>query len=274
MSQDPGDREATDRRFAGHDPKGGADTAGTPWQGRTLSGTGFDDDSGAPDTAVRAAVAASANVPEHESAVVAAIATARLLVPIVAVASDTTTNLDTGLVTDAASDMAAVTLTAPDGTTALPVFTGVDTLTAWDPRARPVPVTAARAAAAAVNEQCSALVLDPAPPGVDGAAAQYPSYTLRSSMMWALAEGRAWVPAHLDDVVRSAVRDGVAAEPAIEAHRLEPGPGGELALILAVPKTATPAAVEEAVARIGQRLGSDPDVRVRLDGVRIDLRPV
>ena len=47
--------------------------------------------------------------------------------------------------------MAAMTLLAADGHRALPVFTSIAALAAWDPAARPVPVTAARAAQAAVT---------------------------------------------------------------------------------------------------------------------------
>src|SRR5690606_37868155 len=61
-------------RFDGHDPRGGHDTAGVPWAGRTLSGTGFDDDTGEADPALAAALAE----PDDEEALVAAVAAARL----------------------------------------------------------------------------------------------------------------------------------------------------------------------------------------------------
>ena len=57
--------------------------------------------------------------------------------------------------------MALVTLKAPDGRTAMPVFTSAASLKAWHPEARPVAVYAARAALSAVAEGAELLVLDP-----------------------------------------------------------------------------------------------------------------
>ena len=41
-------------RFTGHEPAAGHDTGGVPWAGRTLTGTGFDDDTGAADARLAA----------------------------------------------------------------------------------------------------------------------------------------------------------------------------------------------------------------------------
>ena len=56
------------------------------------------------------------------------------------------------------------TLVAPDGMRALPVFSGIEAVAAWDPEARPVPVTPARAGQAAVSEGCEVIVVDVAGP--------------------------------------------------------------------------------------------------------------
>lgn len=297
--------DPTQRRFAGHDPAAGADTGGTPWAGRTLTGTGFDDDTGSADIRLRAAIraigAGSAPAPEVEEDLVLALRAARLLVPIVAVAAETSTDPRTGLVTDAASDMAAVTLTAADGTRALPVFSGTDALAAWDPEARPVPVTAERAATAAVQENCDVLVIDPPgpqPPDSDGdgvsagesdgarsgetrrrdpaGGPRSAGYTVRSSMIWAIAQSRDWHPAHRDLVVGEAVQQALTQARAageVRGHRLEAGTAGELVIVIGVAPGAASARIEQAVAELGRRLATDPEVRLRLDGVAIDLRP-
>lgn len=66
------------------------------------------------------------------------------------------------------AEMAAVLLQRelPDGSTdrALPVFTGVDSLQAWQADARPIPATLDRAAEAAVNADASTLIVDVAGP--------------------------------------------------------------------------------------------------------------
>ena len=124
------------------------------------------------------------------------------------------------------TDMAAVTLVAPDGQRALPVFTSIESLSA-DPRARPVPVTAARAAQAAVSERCDVVVVDVAGPR---------TAVLRPSMVWALAQQRAWLPAHEDPSVARAVEVAVAPEAAVRGHALAAGrPSGQgiLGIVLA-----------------------------------------
>ncbi|WP_153395279.1 SseB family protein [Ornithinicoccus halotolerans] len=248
-------------RFAGHDPRQGADTAGTPWRGRTLQSTGFDDDTGQADPALLAAL----DHPEAETALVAAVARARLLVPVVAVAGEQVAT-EAGPPADAGGDMAAVTLSAPDGTRALPVFSSLAALRAWDPQARPVPVPAWRAAQAALQEECTVLLLDL--PAAQGS----PSATLRESMVRALAEDRPWRPAHQDDHVQRAVADAVASEPAVAGHALDAGPGGALRITLALVPGLQRAARQQVVQRVGERLAADVEARARLDAVTVALR--
>ena len=114
----------------GHDP---ADSAGTPWQARELSPSGFEADDG---TASPALLAALASAPD-DTALMEAVRAARLLVPVVAAPTEVDTTGEHPVETSV--DMAAVTLVAPDGRRALPVFSGLDSLRAWDPDARPVP---------------------------------------------------------------------------------------------------------------------------------------
>ena len=149
-----------------------ADSAGTPWRARELTPSGFETDTGAADPALLAVLAESGD----DTALMAAVSGSRLLVPVVAEPAEVDRTGD--LAVDHGVDMAVVTLVAPDGRRALPVFSGAEALAAWDPQARPVPVTPARAAQAAVSEGCDVLVVDVAGPA---------SRVLRSSMLWALA---------------------------------------------------------------------------------------
>src|SRR5699024_10105327 len=164
---DSDEAERIRRRFRGHDPAAGTDTGGTPWAGRQFTGTGFDTDTGAADPRLLALLTARGNEPASRAEAAAAdpevafeddirlvelVAAARLIVPVVAVAGETAEA--NGLTSDASSDMAAVTLVAPGGEhKALPAFTSLQTLADWDPSARPVPVTAQRAAQAAVRSE-------------------------------------------------------------------------------------------------------------------------
>ena len=142
----------------------------SPGQGRELlSGVGFPDDTGEPDPALSAALTAYAADPGREPEVLAALAEARLLVPVVAVLGEAETGAD-GLVRDKSADMAAVLMQGADGRLALLAFTGLEALHRWDPEARPVPVPAQVAAQAALQDGAAALVLDVAGPVTSAAS--------------------------------------------------------------------------------------------------------
>lgn len=239
-------------RFEGHDPGQGSDTAGVLWAGRTLTGTGFDHDTGEADEVLLAALDDRGD----EEALVAAVAAARLIVPVLAVAGESA-DVD-GRTADATSDMAAVTLTAPDGQRALPAFTSGAALRGWDAAARPVPVTAQRAALAAVQERCEVIVLDPG--SIDPCA-------LRPSIVWALAMARPWVPAHRDPQVQDAVRDAVDAEPAATVYTVAAGPQGGLDLTLTLRPGLDQPELQALLTRIGERLAADGEVRARIDAM-------
>ncbi|CAG7573448.1 type III secretion system (T3SS) SseB-like protein [Barrientosiimonas humi] len=229
------------------------DSGGQGWHGRSLSGTGFDGDSGETDPRLLAALRSG-----DEQAAMRAIAAARLLVPIVAAPGE---GDDTG------TDMAAVTLRAPDGQQALPVFTGVAALAAWDAAARPTPVTAARAAQAAVSERCDVMVVD--------VADEHP-FVLRPSMVWALAQDRPWLPAYTDPVVQQAVSlaarddDDVRAAVCESGDDLEPG---LLRIVLSVPPGRSAEQLQQLATRIGERLATDGEVRARIDGITFSIQP-
>lgn len=255
-------REVIERRFAGHDPQAGHDTGGTAWAGRQLTGTGFDGDTGEADSDLLEALRERSAEPTAEAdlRLMGLVTGARLLVPVVAVAVDTT-EVD-GLVSDAASDMAAVTLVAPDGQRALPAFTSLAALAEWDAAARPVPVTAQRAAQAAVQEGCHVIVLDPGLPTAG---------TLRGSMVWSLAMGQRWLPAHQDPQVRDAVEAAAVTEPDVVSVRLEGGPHGVLTIRMGLRPGLDSGQVREIVQRIGEEIATDGEVRARIDAISFAL---
>lgn len=243
-------------RFTGHDPAEGHDTGGVPWRGRTLTGTGFDHDTGEADAVLADLLAQDGADPRE---VVAALAAARLIVPIVAVPSEIDDS--SGIPVDAVSDMASVTLVAPDGQQALPAFTSTAALASWNPDARPVPVTAQRAALAAVQEGCEFIPLDlPAPPGA-------PVFTLTPSMVWALAMDRPWVPAHEDEHVAAAVATALQDEELVAAHALAPGPDGALLVELALPPGLAGEDLQALVTRVGERIAADGETRARIEAL-------
>jgi hypothetical protein len=224
-----------------------------------ITGTGFDDDAGAADPALVEALAD----PTDERALVAAVARSRLLVPVVAEPTEVDESGD--LAVEKQTDMAAVTLIAPDGVRALPVFSSLGSLLSWDPAARPVPVTAARAAQAAVSERCDVVVVDVAGPA---------AVALRPSMVWALAQQRDWLPAHEDEVVARAVAVAVRGHDEVVAHELGAGePGqGVLRVVLQLRPGLTADQIQAVATAVGEQLATDGEIRARIDGLAFAIR--
>ena len=130
---------------------------------RTIPDPGFADDAGAGDPVLARLLAAHHDGAASSGSVLAALQDARLLVPVVAVLGEVEVDAQ-GLAHDKSSDMAAVLVRAVDGSTGLLAFTSLETMARWDPQARPVPVTAATAATAAVQDGAEALLVDLAGP--------------------------------------------------------------------------------------------------------------
>lgn len=132
-------------------------------QNRSLGGFSgdFADDDGSPSPEVRQALAAA--VASSETTVylhaVVELCLSRLLVPLLA-SGDETMQHDPRR----HAEMAAVLLEQADGRRAMLTFTGVDALSAWNPRARPVPATLDVVADMATQSSAGTLVVDLAGP--------------------------------------------------------------------------------------------------------------
>lgn len=260
---------------------GSTDSAGRSWEGRDLSGQGnplhnFDQDDGTADAAYTAASSALIDGSGGEADVVRALATARVFVPIVAQLAEEEAGAH-GLSADKQADMALVTVQAPDGRRALPVFTSIAALEAWHSEARPVAVYAARAALSAVAEKAELLVVDP------GAEL---TFVVRRPAMWALAKQQEWVPSYEDEWLTGIVSQAVAVETDISGVGLAPGggigaktasgkivagggAGPELRLVLKVREGLGRTELQALAARLQRRLGGDADFMERVDSLEI-----
>jgi len=182
-------------------------------------GLGDPTDRGDADPQVAAALAAFGAGQGSEHATLAALAGARLLVPVVAVLTEAAP-VDRppagGLRREKASEMALPTLLGSDGRRAVLAFTCLPSLTGWRPDARPVPVTAGQVWQAGVQE-ASAVVIDiagPVPFAVDGAR------------LAALAGGHPAPLPHNDPDLQALAGAALAGEPLIAGFALMPGSGG------------------------------------------------
>jgi hypothetical protein len=263
---------------------GAVDSAGRPWAGRDLSGDApkihnFEDDDGTADAGYLAAVAALLAGTGSEAGVVASLATARVFVPVVAQLAEEAEGVD-GLHADKQADMALVTLTAPDGRTAMPVFTSAAALEAWHPQARPVAVYAARAALSAVSEGAQLLVLDP---GSDV------TFVVRRPAMWSLAQQRDWTPSYLDGELESALTSLAGTYPVIRRLEIQPGsgmasrtaagsimagggPGPELRVVLYLEDGLDAAGVQDLVTGLNGRWAQNELFAERVDSIEVSLQ--
>lgn len=142
-----------------------------PHHQRNLADTPFPGDDGQPDPQIRRRLAAVGGTdPNSYLQAIAALCTVRLLVPVVATATVEGRTVG-GLPSDKEAEMAVVLLQTADGRKAMVAFTGLDTLSAWNSDARPVPVTLDLAAGSAKQEGAEALLIDvggPHPLAIDG----------------------------------------------------------------------------------------------------------
>lgn len=190
--------------------------------GRSIPNPGFVGDSGAADPELVNALAAYAADPGRAPAVLWALSRARVLVPVVAVATEQEEPAD-GLRREKSTDMALVTVQRPDGERALPVFSSIATLAAWRADARPVPVESARAALSAAAEGARALLVDPAGPV---------RFVVSGPALRALAEGTLALPLYADPEVEREVRRGLASVPGVRSVRLQPAPDADLRVVV------------------------------------------
>jgi hypothetical protein len=168
--------------------------------GRTVPDPGFAGDDGSAPADLAAALAAYAADPGRTLQVFWALQRARLLVPVVAVLGEVEVDA-AGLAHDKTSDMpvssevemATALLTGRDGRQALLAFTGLDTLAAWRPDARPVPVAAPLAARSALQEGAAALVVDVAGPTTYAVEGPLLEGLARGWTLTAGADGPVWV---------------------------------------------------------------------------------
>ncbi len=278
-----------------------ADTAGVPWEGRDLSGPGvdgsanplhvFDEDDGtspAEWTRVMAALTTGAAGEAEVTDVLARIRVFAAVVPTLAVDEDDVHDHadhsghehDVAAHGDKAADVALVTMRAPDGRQALPVFTSVPALTAWNPIARPVAVWMPRACLSAVDEGCELVVVD--------AGAEH-TYAVRRPAVWALAQQKPWTPSYRDQEIADEIAQvadlvphllnlglapgsGVATHTGSGAVMSGGGAGPELQIVAMPARDADAAGVRLMAATLKTLLADLPLLAERADSVEITVR--
>ena len=196
------------------------DTAGQEWEGRNLGeGTShthqFPADTGETDSGVQSAFEKFKAGEAHEEEVVDALRKVRVFAPVVAEVSHSVIT-DEGLIADKEADMALVSIQAPDGRKALPLFTAVDDLTSWHSKARPVAAHMRKTALSAVEDDNQLLVINPG---------SNLTFVVRRPALWAIAKDIPWVPSYKNPWVLEELRGLVAHISAVRDVRIAAGQG-------------------------------------------------
>ncbi|HEY9411728.1 MAG TPA: SseB family protein [Jiangellaceae bacterium] len=192
-------------------------------QGKHLPTNAFEGDDGGADPGVVAALNAHERGDGGVADVLSALASSRLLVPVVAVLdeledeptapadapAETAPPAADGLRAEKSSHMATVSTMGRDGRRGMLAFTSVESLRRWDAAARPVPVATRSAAEAALADGAEALVIDLAGPvvfAVDAPELRSLASGWRAHGAWAGA-GRAAPAEVVDDHVNRRRRE-------------------------------------------------------------------
>lgn len=244
-----------------------ADSAGIPFEGREFHANPAAGDDGAADPRLVEAVHRFRAREVGMSQVVDALGAARLLVPLVTDRGDEGVGAH-GQLVDKTQELALVTVEGPDGRTVLPVFSSVEAMGRWNAAARPIPVSAPRAALAAAADGAGAVVLDP---GSDT------EFALRRTGFEALATGSPYTPCFADERVLEAFLDATAGERPVRAVQLAPGDpdarlaGPELVVQLTLDAGLGRADLDALLARLGVAWSASAVIAERVDSIAVRL---
>jgi hypothetical protein len=243
------------------------DSAGVPWEGRAFSPNPHSGDDGSADPALLAALTAFRAGTGSEASVVDAYRASRLLIPLLAEKGASGIGAH-GLEVDKSQELSIVTVAAPDGRRVLPVFTSVQTLTAWDASARPVPADGVRTALAAAADDTDLIVIDPA---------SETEFVLRRPAVWAIGQGQPWEPAFTSPEVFTALQASIGDELAVLDLAVQAGDptgrlrGPELVVRLELVHGLDQIELDAVLQRLARRWAADDRIAVLVDSLTVKL---
>ncbi|HZK06336.1 MAG TPA: SseB family protein [Actinomycetaceae bacterium] len=195
--------------------------------------------------------------PERTPAVVRALVAGRVLVPVLphpAPADPMNPHED-----DSCAAPPSILMELPDGRHAMPAFTSIAAMTAWNESARPVPMYGSQAAQAAYEQGDGLMLLDPG----DGAV------IIPRPAVWALATGNEWVPAWSDQELGGVAAAALAGISGTLGVALVPGIKAEVAAVVLVEDGLDRHAVETAMNAAATALSTHPVLRERIDSLEL-----
>lgn len=250
-----------------HDHGAHADSAGVPWEGRTFRPNPAAGDDGSADPRLLDALVSFRAGSGDQVAVVDALREARVLAPLVAEKGDEGVGPH-GLKVDKTQELSIVTVAAPDGRKVLPVFSSVDAMRAWDPKARPIPVAGTRAALAAAGEDTDLVVVDPT---------SETEFVVRRPAVWAIAQSQPWEPSWLSPEVIGGLNASIGQELAVLDISAEPGDpearlrAPELTIRLKLIDGLDRSELDAVLQRLAARWAADDRIAVLVDSLQVKL---
>jgi hypothetical protein len=245
----------------------GADSAGTPWQGRSFEDSPTSDDDGSAPPKLLEAIRRFRSRELGEAEVVDELRRSRLLVPLIAELGESEVAVG-GHVVDKSQELSIVTVSGPDGRPVLPAFTSVAAMSHWNPLARPIPANGVRVALAAASEGTDLVVID---------ATSDTEFAVRRPALWAMAQGERWQPSYLDEDVLAEFMVAADGQEAMLAIQLAPGDpdarlaGPELLVQLSLVDGLDDAALGELLARAQDRWSASELIAARVDSMIVKL---
>ncbi|KGJ79018.1 hypothetical protein GY21_06410 [Cryobacterium roopkundense] len=249
------------------DARGGADSAGQPWAGRTFEPNDSADDDGLAPEALTAALRSFRAREIGEEGVVDALRASRLLIPLVTALGEAGEN-EYGVTIDKTQELSIITVAGPDGRNVLPAFTSAAAMKVWNPDARPVPADAVRVALAAAQENTDLVVIDPTSPT---------EYVIRRPALWAIAQSAPWTPSYASVPVRTAFEASVSSELSVLSVQLVAGDpaarmsGPELVVRLELVVGLTQVELDATLARLASRWAENDLIATGVDSLRVQL---
>lgn len=244
-----------------------ADSAGQPWSGRHFEPTTYPNDDGGPTPALLSALQGFQAGTVSAETVVDEVRVARLLIPLIARLGEAGTD-DAGRPIDKSQELSIVSVAAPDGRTVLPVFTSVDAMAKWNPRARPVPADGRRIALAAASEETDLVVIDPT---------SDTEFVIRRPALWAMAQDQPWQPSHSSPEVFRALSASVESELGVLDVAIESGDpharlsGPELVVRLTLADGLNQTELDDILARLARRWAANDTIATQVDSLRVQL---
>ena len=244
-----------------------ADSAGVPWEGREFEPNAWADDDGKANPRLLELIKALHEGHARSESVVDELRNTRVLIPLLADLGESGVGPH-GQTVDKSAELSIVTVETPDAQSGLPVFSSVEAMQRWNPKARPVPTAAVKAALAAAAEGNTRMILDPMAES---------EFVLRRPAIAALAQGLKWVSPEEDERVLTAFGKLLDNLEPLMGWELSAGDplcllaSAEIELTLKLPEGLDHETIDALLQKIANSMAESFEIAEYVDSIRVKL---